>query len=68
MTTLIALTYLFLATIFTETEEDTDKDVVVTFLNYYAKVVYDTSLEYSEAIKRNLVDARTNSTFEFFAR
>jgi hypothetical protein len=48
-----------------ETEEDTDKDVVVTFLNYYAKVVYDTSHEYSEAIKRNLVDARTNSTFEF---
>lgn len=48
-----------------ETEEDTDKDVVVTFLNYYAKVVNDTSLEYSEAIKRNLVDARTNSTFEF---
>lgn len=48
-----------------ETEEDTDKDVVVTFLNYYAKVVYDTSLEYSEAIKRNLVDARTNSTYEF---
>ncbi|MFZ4796638.1 MAG: hypothetical protein ACOYMA_04035 [Bacteroidia bacterium] len=48
-----------------ETEEDTDKDVVVTFLNYYAKVVYDTSLEYSEAIKRNLVDARINSTFKF---
>lgn len=48
-----------------ETEEDTDKDVVVTFLNYYAKVVHDTSLEYSEAIKRNLVDARTNATYEF---
>jgi len=48
-----------------ETEEDTDKDVVVTFLNYYAKVVYDTSLEYSAIIKRNLVNARTNSTFEF---
>jgi len=48
-----------------ETEEDTDKDVVVTFLNYYAKVVYDTSHEYSEAIKRNLVDARTNSSFDF---
>lgn len=48
-----------------ETEEDTDKDVVATFLNYYAKVVHDTSFEYSEVIKRNLVDARTNSTFEF---
>ena len=48
-----------------ETEEDTDKDIVVTFLNYYAKVVYDTSLEYSEAIKRNLVAARTNATYAF---
>lgn len=48
-----------------ETEEDTDKDVIVTFLNYYAKVVYDTSLEYSEAIKRNLVNARVNTTYEF---
>lgn len=48
-----------------QTEEDTDKDVIATFLNYYAKVVFDTSLEYSEAIKRNLVEARTNSTFEF---
>jgi len=48
-----------------ETEEDTSKDVVVTFLNYYAKVLHDTSLEFSEAIKRNLVEARTNSTYEF---
>lgn len=50
-----------------ETEEDTDKDVIVTFFNYYAKVVYDTSLEYSEAIRRNLVDARTHSKFEFLS-
>lgn len=48
-----------------ENEEDSDKDVLVTFLNYYAKVVNDTSIEYSEAIKRNLIDARSNSTFDF---
>ncbi len=48
-----------------ETEEDTDKDVVVTFLNYYAKVVYDTSHEFSEPLKRNLIEARSNSTFDF---
>jgi hypothetical protein len=48
-----------------ETEEDSDKDVLATFLNYYAKVVYDTSNEFSEAIKRKLVAARTNSYFGF---
>ncbi len=48
-----------------ETEEDTDKDVVVTFLNYYAKVIYDTSLEYSQIVNVNLVNARANSTFDF---
>lgn len=54
-----------------ETEEDTDKDVVVTFLNYYAKVVLDTSTatdvasEYSLALKRNLIASRANATFSF---
>lgn len=54
-----------------ETEEDSDKDVVATFLNYYAKVVFDTSTatdvasEYSLALKRNLIASRAKATFSF---
>lgn len=48
-----------------ETEEDTDKDVVVTFLNYYAKVVLDTSNEYSRTLKTNVIASRESATFSF---
>lgn len=48
-----------------ETEEDTDKDVVSTFLNYYAKVIHDTSTEFSEALKRKLIASRNNGAFDF---
>lgn len=48
-----------------EEEEDSDKDVVTTFLNYYAKVVRDTSIEYSESLKNNLVAKRSCVAFDF---
>lgn len=48
-----------------ETEEDTDRDVISTFLNYYAKVIHDTSSEFSEALKGMLITARKNAAFDF---
>lgn len=50
-----------------ETEEDTNKDVISTFFNYYAKVVYDTapSTEFSEAVKGKLIASRQNQALTF---
>ncbi len=41
-----------------ETEEDSDKDVLVTFINYFAKIVRDTSTEYVEALKQLILSSR----------
>ncbi|MCB0539036.1 MAG: hypothetical protein KDE33_16100 [Bacteroidetes bacterium] len=48
-----------------ETEEDTDKDIISTFLNYFAKVIHDTSTEFSAALKGELIISRNNAAFTF---
>jgi hypothetical protein len=48
-----------------ETEEDSDIDVVVTFFNYYAKVIRDTSIYYAEQLKKKILAAREQSTYSF---
>ena len=48
-----------------ESEEDTDKDVIVSFLNYFAKVVGDTSLQYVEALKEKIILSKAALTYAF---
>ena len=48
-----------------ETEEDSDKDVLVTFINYFAKIVRDTSTEYVEALKQIVLSSRREGVNKF---
>jgi len=48
-----------------ETEEDTNKDVLGTFINYFAKIVRDTSIEYVEALKILIVSSKKEQNIDF---
>jgi hypothetical protein len=48
-----------------DTEEDNDKKVIATFLNYYGIVINDTSLEFAEQVKAKILSAIKNETYNF---
>lgn len=47
------------------TEEDTDRNIVITFLNYAAKIIRDTSSFYVTLFIESIVKAKNTGKFEF---
>lgn len=48
-----------------ETEEDSDKNILVTFASYFAKVIRDTSKEYAQELKSLLVSSKQQLAYPF---